>query len=237
MAVLTPIRIRPTMGNNTSFCSKGIRNSSTPASSVYPLQKVTEGDEHQTDDEGGPPDQASTSASEASDNSKNSQPPLLDFLDAACSASTWFTSCFPCAVVDINNNCDDNLVAKLDRSNAMSLMYGMPLAEVPNSFELKPGEKDEGGTDNNRDGFQRQEYHDTNEGTAYGVNQFSAEPETKPETEPELVSETCEDAPTQDLQSTYHQDTPISPSRKRFNISSMKPNASGVKKLFKRRHQ
>lgn len=228
--MLTPIRIRPNMGNNASFCSNVIRNGNTPASSVYPLQKVTEEDENQTDDEGSPPDQASTSASEASDNSKNSQPPLLDFLDAACSASTWFTSCFPCAVVDINN-CDDNVVAKLDRSNAMSVMYGMPLSEVPNSFELKPDEKDEGGTNNN--GAFRQEHQDTNEGTDNGVNQFSAEPET----EPELVPETCQEEPTQDLQSTEHQDTPVSPSRKRFNISSMKPNANGVKKLFKRRHQ
>ena len=66
----------------------------------------------------------STSASEASSKgSNNSEPPLLDFIGTACMASAWFTSCFPCAVVDINDS-DNKVVDKLSRQSAMNAMYG-----------------------------------------------------------------------------------------------------------------
>lgn len=47
----------------------------------------------------------------------------MDFIGHACMASTWFTSCFPCAVVDINDG-DDNVADKLTRASAMNVMYG-----------------------------------------------------------------------------------------------------------------
>ncbi|KAL3785007.1 hypothetical protein ACHAW5_000329 [Stephanodiscus triporus] len=74
-------------------------------------------------DETTPPDNISVSASEASTKGSNhSQPPILDFVGAACFASSWFTSCFPCAILDINDN--DNLVIdKLSRESAMNVMY------------------------------------------------------------------------------------------------------------------
>ena len=69
------------------------------------------------------PDNISTSASEASSKASNSsQPQLLDFIGATCMASAWFTSCFPCAVVDINDT-DDYVVDKLSRESAMNVMY------------------------------------------------------------------------------------------------------------------
>lgn len=65
----------------------------------------------------------STAASEASSRASNtSQPPLLDFIGNTCMASAWFTSCFPCAVVDINDS-DDYVVDKLSRESAMNVMY------------------------------------------------------------------------------------------------------------------
>ena len=69
------------------------------------------------------PDHLSTSASETSSKGSNSsQPPLLDFIGATCMASAWFTSCFPCAVVDIDDN-DNCVVDKLSRESAMNVMY------------------------------------------------------------------------------------------------------------------
>ena len=69
------------------------------------------------------PDQVSISASEAS----NSTPPLLaDFIDATCSASAWFTSCFPCAVIDINDENDNSVMDKLSPKEAMNTMYHGP---------------------------------------------------------------------------------------------------------------
>lgn len=69
----------------------------------------------------------STAASDgaASEASRGSQPPLLDFIGNACEASSWFTSCFPCAVVDINDG-DDYVVNKLSREAAMHVMYASP---------------------------------------------------------------------------------------------------------------
>lgn len=69
------------------------------------------------------PDNVSDTASEASSNGiYNDQPPLLDFMGSMCVASAWFTSCFPCAVVDINDT-DDRVVQNLSRENAMNIMY------------------------------------------------------------------------------------------------------------------
>lgn len=84
------------------------------------------------------PDHLSTSASEASSKgSNNSQPQLLDFIGATCQASAWFTSCFPCAVVDINEN-DDYVVDKLSRESAMIAMYGAGRSPGTNSITVTP---------------------------------------------------------------------------------------------------
>eukprot|EP00970_Alexandrium_tamarense_P000278 scaffold31_cov198-Alexandrium_tamarense.AAC.19 len=100
--------------NTVQSRSKRTRQSSTLGGLLF---QVDEGNEDQ-------PDHISTSASEASSrNSQNSEPPLLDFIGHACMASTWFTSCFPCAVVDINDG-DDNVADKLTRASAMNVMYG-----------------------------------------------------------------------------------------------------------------
>jgi hypothetical protein len=69
------------------------------------------------------PDNVSDTASEASSNvSYNNHPPILDFMGTMCVASAWFTSCFPCAVVDINDT-DDRVVHNLSRESAMNFMY------------------------------------------------------------------------------------------------------------------
>jgi hypothetical protein len=69
------------------------------------------------------PDNVSDTASETSSNgSYNNQPPLLDFMGSVCVASAWFTTCFPCAVVDINDT-DDRVVRNLSRESAMNFMY------------------------------------------------------------------------------------------------------------------
>jgi len=79
-------------------------------------------DEEETADET-LPDHVSTSSSEASSKASiNSQPPLLEFIGATCMASAWFTSCFPCAVVDINDS-DGYVVDRLSRESAMNVMY------------------------------------------------------------------------------------------------------------------
>jgi hypothetical protein len=199
---------------------------------MYPIQKVDEGDESQFEDDGGHPDQVSTSASEASnDSSKNSQPPLLDFIGTACTASTWFTSCFPCAVVDINH-CDDNVVNKLNRANAMSVMYGIQeepyTVEIPgNSFELKPGEK---------------EYPKVEE-SHQQVHQDGVDDADDDEVE-KLAAELEEDSAAshppspevEEVPQSVHHDTPMpSPSRKKFNIRPRRPKS--VRKLFKRKQQ
>ena len=113
-------------------------------SSSIPMRKISEEDERTADTA---PDHISTSdASEADTN--NSQPPLLDFVGATCLASAWFTSCFPCAVVDINDS-DDYVVDKISRENAMNVMYNNnlqaspgnnSLAVTPESSPVKPGE-------------------------------------------------------------------------------------------------
>ena len=92
-------------------------------------------------DEETPPDNMSVSASEASTKgSYHSQPPLLDFVGAACCASSWFTSCFPCAILDINDN-DERVVDKLSRESAMNVMYSYNLCDN-SQFINTEGEQD-----------------------------------------------------------------------------------------------
>jgi len=69
---------------------------------------------------------ASEASSRGSNGSANA-PPLLDFIGNTCMASAWFTSCFPCAVVDINDS-DDYVVDRLSRESAMHTMYGTTTA-------------------------------------------------------------------------------------------------------------
>ena len=81
------------------------------------------------------PDHLSEASSK--DGSNNSQAQLFDFIGATCSASAWFTSCFPCAVVDINDG-DDYVMDKLTRESAMNAMYSeKPALPGNNSLESK----------------------------------------------------------------------------------------------------
>lgn len=95
---------------------------------------LDEGDEEETVETA--PDHISTSASETSSKaSYNSQPQLLDFIGASCNVSAWFTSCFPCAVVDINDS-DDYVMDKLSRESAMNVMYARN--NISNSPPVSP---------------------------------------------------------------------------------------------------
>lgn len=91
------------------------------------------------------PDHLSTSASEASSRGSNGSqaPPLLDFIGNTCMASAWFTSCFPCAVVDINDS-DDYVVDRLSRESAMNTMYGTS-PDKNNGVAPEKGDVVEGG--------------------------------------------------------------------------------------------
>ena len=92
-------------------------------------------------DEETPTDNISVTTSEASTKcSYHSQPPLLAFVGAACYASSWFTSCFPCAILDINDN-DDRVVDKLSRESAMNVMYSYNLCDN-SQFINTEGEQD-----------------------------------------------------------------------------------------------
>lgn len=74
-------------------------------------------------------------------NSSNGEVPILDFMgDQACSASAWFTSCFPCAVVDINEN-DYNVVGHLSRESAMNVMYSPEQEGKRGQFIKVPSER------------------------------------------------------------------------------------------------
>jgi len=100
----------------------GVRPKRTRQTISLPKMVLDEIDEEEQTVETAP-DHISTSASEASSmRSNSSQPPLLDFIGNTCMASAWFTSCFPCAVVDINDS-DDYVVDKLSRQSAMNVMY------------------------------------------------------------------------------------------------------------------
>ena len=63
-----------------------------------------------------------TESESSSKGSNHGQNPLLDFMGAACMGSAWFTNCFPCAIVTINDR-DDRVVDELSRESAMNAMY------------------------------------------------------------------------------------------------------------------
>jgi hypothetical protein len=97
-----------------SICPKRTRQGSSLKQKMMTLEDI---------DEDTLPDNMSVSVSEASTRgSIPSQPPLLDFVGAACCASSWFTGIFPCAILDINDS-DDLVVDKLSRESAMNVMY------------------------------------------------------------------------------------------------------------------
>ena len=79
----------------------------------------------------------SNASSRASNGSANStgRPALLDFVGGACNASAWFTSCFPCSVVDIDD-ADEKIVKGLSRESAMDAMYRSARRNVSTSPEM-----------------------------------------------------------------------------------------------------
>lgn len=82
------------------------------------------------------PDHVSTSASEAEASaSQASQSPKIldDFIGATCEVTSWFTSCFPCTVVNINEE-DGHVGDKLSKERAMNVMYATS-PNTPNSME------------------------------------------------------------------------------------------------------
>ena len=97
-----------------------------------------------------PPDHISTSASEDSGASNSSQTKILDFIGATCEVTSWFTSCFPCAVVDIDEQ-DGQVADKLSKESAMNALYSPvkvkannePLPEEAPQDDSQCVEKDE----------------------------------------------------------------------------------------------
>ncbi|KAL3788191.1 hypothetical protein HJC23_004658 [Cyclotella cryptica] len=225
-------------GSTSPHRSKRIRP--MPSSSSLPMMPVKEENEHREDD-WDHPDQVSTSASEASSaNSKNSEPPLLDFIGTACMATTWFTSCFPCAVVDINH-CDDRVVSKLDRTNAMNVMYGA-LEEPPvvNSFELKEGENEYDGDNyySGRDHYGGTKYYSARDKQQKHLQdgECAVEQKDNPMMEPEnestesLCQEACYDVPLSAIP-----DSATVPSQQRKRFIPRRPTS--VRRLFARKKQ
>ena len=92
------------------------------------------------------PDNLSEGESSRGSNGSNNSaaPPLLDFIGNTCMASAWFTSCFPCAVVDINDS-DDYVVDKLSRESAMNVMYGSSITNNNSLEEKKPEDDSDSG--------------------------------------------------------------------------------------------
>jgi hypothetical protein len=72
-----------------------------------------------------PPDQVSTSGSEASASNASQSPKMLDFIGATCEVTSWFTSCFPCTVVNIDEK-DGHVMDRLSKESAMNVMYNSP---------------------------------------------------------------------------------------------------------------
>jgi len=117
----TPVRPRrrsvsPILTDNVKQMVKGKSSHSkvVHGSSIKQSMKIDVIDEEQT---------VSVTESESSSKGSNhSQNPLLDFMGAACMGSAWFTNCFPCAIVTINDR-DDRVVDELSRESAMNAMY------------------------------------------------------------------------------------------------------------------
>ena len=116
---------KPSEGGNRSSSSRRLPSKRTrQVSSLHQMIPTVDEGDNEDDEKTAEttPDNISISASEASSKASSSQPQLLDFIGATCTASAWFTSCFPCAVVDINDT-DDYVVDKLSRESAMNVMY------------------------------------------------------------------------------------------------------------------
>ena len=112
-------------GNRSSSSSRLPTKRTRQVSSIHQMIPTVDEGDNEDDEKTAETatDNISTSASEASSKASNSsQPQLQDFIGATCMASAWFTSCFPCAVVDINDT-DDYVVDKLSRESAMNVMY------------------------------------------------------------------------------------------------------------------
>ena len=110
-----------------------------------PLELVVE---NSREEQGGespiPPDHVSTSGSEGPDGSNASQgPKILDFLGATYEVASFFTSCFPCAVVDIDEQ-DGRVAGNLSKENAMNIMYNSPTKVEASSDEPLPEKAQEG---------------------------------------------------------------------------------------------
>ena len=108
----------------SSRTSKRDRQSSSLSDMIgRPLEQVSEGSRE--GESPVPPDHVSTSASEASASNASQAPVILDFIGATCQVTSWFTSCFPCSVVDIDEQ-DGQVMDRLSRESAMNVMYNSP---------------------------------------------------------------------------------------------------------------
>lgn len=112
-----------------------------------PLELVTESSREEGESPC-PPDQASTSGSSTGSAASNSSqgPKILDFIGATCEVTSWFSSCFPCAVVDIDEH-DGRVVNRLSTESAMNVMYSptKPKVEEPPLPEEVPQGDCQGG--------------------------------------------------------------------------------------------
>ena len=143
---VTSLRLPPSTRRSSSANFK--RGRQTKSLLGQPLELVVE---NSREEQGGespiPPDHVSTSGSEGSDGSNASQgPKILDLLGATtCEVASFFTSCFPCTVVDIDEQ-DGRLAGNLSKENAMNIMYNSPTkVEVPFDEPLPEEAPQEGG--------------------------------------------------------------------------------------------
>lgn len=95
-----------------------------------PLELVTESSREEGESPS-PPDHVSTSGSSTGSAASNESqgPKILDFIGATCEVTSWFSSCFPCAVVDIDEH-DGRVTDRLSKESAMNVMYSPTKAKV-----------------------------------------------------------------------------------------------------------
>ena len=124
---VTSVRLPPSRRTSTTFK----RGRQTNSLLGQPLELVVENSREEGESPSPPPDHVSTSGSEGSDASNASQgPKILDFIGATtCEVTSWFTSCFPCAVMDIDEH-DGRVAGKLSQESAMNFMYNSPKTKV-----------------------------------------------------------------------------------------------------------